>query len=564
MAGGELMNTEVATDNISALYHSHFAWLRAYVLRQTRDEQLSHDIASQTLDTLGRQSPGVPEHCHASWILTTSRRLLWRHRRSESRRRKRESVAFFIWCKVRADAPDPGFESHTRELYDLLESAIDQLSGLDREAVILRYYGHLAYSEIGQRLNVSAEAARKRVDRGVAQLRQQLRKSDAALHLRPFVLVGLLWGLGSAKKSLAGVYAKVLATTSSVTSSAALPAIATAAVAALAVMAPLAWQGPAAGPGGSRSVAVVPVSAPLANNAGESPALTNDADGLSMAAAPLTLPTDSATATDTLLLLRTARPAVLVAEARPLWARADAVRPFDLSIARPASPAKPAKPTLPALSPAAMAQADVPPPARPWQGGYALKLDAHAFIPSTDDKADASNTGLTLFDDAAPSSDRVASKSADKPRPKPADLEPIDDYTDGLYAENFAPATGHDRLPIYTGQGGKLPAGQGATPLIVQGQKTGGQSVGGLDAPLDFSTIGGGLNSVTASAITARPSIDPVAGITLSTPEFTASQTASLTSSSVISPSPSVPEPTAAGLLLVAGLALRRRRGKAD
>ena len=61
-----------------------------------------------------------------------------------------------------------------QQLSPLLDKALAQLSGKDRQSVLLRYMQQRSFVEIGETLGTTEEAARKRVNRAIEKLRDAL------------------------------------------------------------------------------------------------------------------------------------------------------------------------------------------------------------------------------------------------------------------------------------------------------------------------------------------------------------------------------------------------------
>jgi RNA polymerase sigma-70 factor (ECF subfamily) len=70
--------------------------------------------------------------------------------------------------------PSPSNHAIRSECARALEQALGRLPDHYRQAVVLRHQEQLAFSEIGQRLNCSTEAARKLWNRAIHQLRLEL------------------------------------------------------------------------------------------------------------------------------------------------------------------------------------------------------------------------------------------------------------------------------------------------------------------------------------------------------------------------------------------------------
>ena len=66
------------------------------------------------------------------------------------------------------------------KLKPVLDEALATLNGNDREAILLRFFQSMTFSAVGESLQISEEAARKRVDRTVEKLRHGLSKKGFA------------------------------------------------------------------------------------------------------------------------------------------------------------------------------------------------------------------------------------------------------------------------------------------------------------------------------------------------------------------------------------------------
>jgi RNA polymerase sigma-70 factor (ECF subfamily) len=79
---------------------------------------------------------------------------------------------------------DASREDSTDELYALRQRAerarraLDQIRPSEREAVILRYVGELSFREVAIACGIDEPAARKRVSRALARLRETLSHED--------------------------------------------------------------------------------------------------------------------------------------------------------------------------------------------------------------------------------------------------------------------------------------------------------------------------------------------------------------------------------------------------
>jgi RNA polymerase sigma factor (sigma-70 family) len=106
-----------------------------------------------------------------AWVMTIARRKAIDHHRARARR-----------AVPSEDVPELASPPATGGLGDLdgeVWSAVAELSDSQRAAVALRYAGDLAYREIAAALEISEEAARRRVADGLRALRGNVDREEA-------------------------------------------------------------------------------------------------------------------------------------------------------------------------------------------------------------------------------------------------------------------------------------------------------------------------------------------------------------------------------------------------
>jgi RNA polymerase sigma factor (sigma-70 family) len=133
--------------------------------RAAGDSHLAEDITQHVFVIAARQAGRLSEH-HAitGWLFTTTRNVAVQRIRSERRRRHREEEAYAM---EQNDGVQPIDWTRLRQVID---DALDHLSGNDREAVLLRFFDGLSYPDIAARLRVAENTARMRVDRALERL----------------------------------------------------------------------------------------------------------------------------------------------------------------------------------------------------------------------------------------------------------------------------------------------------------------------------------------------------------------------------------------------------------
>jgi RNA polymerase sigma factor (sigma-70 family) len=133
---------------------------------------IAKDITQDVFANLARQAGSLLSHPVLSgWLYTTTRFVANRRLRDEHRRAQREREA-----QMRNESSDGNPQPDLEQLYRELDGAMDGLDGRDREAILLRYFHGEAFAQIGQRVGLSEDAARKRVDRALERLRARLVK----------------------------------------------------------------------------------------------------------------------------------------------------------------------------------------------------------------------------------------------------------------------------------------------------------------------------------------------------------------------------------------------------
>jgi RNA polymerase sigma factor (sigma-70 family) len=153
----------------SELVHRHVDLVYSAAVRRTGgDSHRAADVVQQVFATLARNARKLSRHSVLqAWLHTATKNASLNLMISEQRRRARELESASFGA---ASSANPEFLDWER-IKPVLDGAIDELPGPDREAVVLRFLERREFSEIGAALRMSSDAARMRTARALEKLR---------------------------------------------------------------------------------------------------------------------------------------------------------------------------------------------------------------------------------------------------------------------------------------------------------------------------------------------------------------------------------------------------------
>jgi RNA polymerase sigma factor (sigma-70 family) len=161
---GEASFTDLVKRNIDLVYSA--------AQRQVGgDAHRAQDVAQSVFIDLARKiGSGDGPALLTGWLYTSTRFAAAKVMRTEQRRQAREQEATTMNELLREDAPEPCWD----EIRPVLDEAMHELSEPDRNAVLLRYFEGRQLAEVGIKLGLGEDAARKRVGRALEKLREVL------------------------------------------------------------------------------------------------------------------------------------------------------------------------------------------------------------------------------------------------------------------------------------------------------------------------------------------------------------------------------------------------------
>jgi RNA polymerase sigma factor (sigma-70 family) len=135
------------------------------------DAGLAQDVTQSVFIDLARKATPLSRVTVLSgWLYTSARYAAGKIVRGEQRRRVREQEATLMQELSSESAPAPAWD----QLRPVLDSVMHELNERDRNAVLLRYFESRPLAEVGDKLGLSEDAARKRVGRALDKLRELL------------------------------------------------------------------------------------------------------------------------------------------------------------------------------------------------------------------------------------------------------------------------------------------------------------------------------------------------------------------------------------------------------
>jgi RNA polymerase sigma-70 factor, ECF subfamily len=132
----------------------------------------AEDLAQETLLSAHDAFEGFrSESSIRAWLFGIARKKCARHL---ERRVRRESRLRLVHDSTRNDGADE--QLLRRQRAERARAALEQIRPSEREAVVLRYAAELSFREVGEACGIDEAAARKRVSRALARLRDALVK----------------------------------------------------------------------------------------------------------------------------------------------------------------------------------------------------------------------------------------------------------------------------------------------------------------------------------------------------------------------------------------------------
>jgi RNA polymerase sigma factor (sigma-70 family) len=168
-------------------------------LRLVRDSALAEDVSQSVFLALAKNCRNLAKIARLpAWLHQTTHHVAANAVRCEVRRQAREREAAAMNELISAD-----YDLEWEGLAPQLDNALLELSEVDRDALLRRYFQRQPAREMARVLGISDVAAQKRVNRAVDRLREVLNRRGLAVGTQLLVGLILVNGVQSAPASLA-------------------------------------------------------------------------------------------------------------------------------------------------------------------------------------------------------------------------------------------------------------------------------------------------------------------------------------------------------------------------
>src|SRR5882672_6412310 len=126
------------------------------------DAHRAKDVAQAVFTDLARKAQALSRHAVLTgWLYTSTHYAAAKVVRGEVRRQKHEQEAHTMNEILPTSTPGADWD----RLRPVLDDVMLELNERDREAILLRFFEGQAFAAVGERLRVTEDAARMRVDR---------------------------------------------------------------------------------------------------------------------------------------------------------------------------------------------------------------------------------------------------------------------------------------------------------------------------------------------------------------------------------------------------------------
>jgi RNA polymerase sigma factor (sigma-70 family) len=152
----------------TALVKRYVNLVYSTALRQLHSPDQAQDATQAVFLILARKAGSIPRAAVLSgWLYRTARYVAMEAMRAEKRRKIRETIMAEQTERDKTESTEFAWS----QIAAHVDRSMEQLSGPDRDAILLRYFEGKSIREISVTLGIGEEAAKKRVGRALERLR---------------------------------------------------------------------------------------------------------------------------------------------------------------------------------------------------------------------------------------------------------------------------------------------------------------------------------------------------------------------------------------------------------
>ena len=155
------------TSSCERLWRSHANRLLLYATALVRDRSTAEDVLQAVFTRIYLK--GLPHN------LGSESGYLFQAVRNESLNALRSSKSRSTLFSPLFEPPDPGYEAERLEFGQRVESVLGELPEGEREAIVLKIWGELSFTEAAEVADLPAKTLEHRYYRGIATLKEKLR-----------------------------------------------------------------------------------------------------------------------------------------------------------------------------------------------------------------------------------------------------------------------------------------------------------------------------------------------------------------------------------------------------
>ena len=198
--------TRNSEEAFRALVERYAGMVYHTALRQLGNPHAAEEVAQAVFIILAQKAATIRRQPTLyGWLFRATRFAVLNQRRQEKNRARREQEAYAMQSASNSDDLNPVWEQITPHLDD----ALDKLPVMDRELVMIRYFGNKSHKEAARTLGVSEDVVRKRLSRAMEKLRVIFVRRGVAVSSLALVTAFTAHGVQAAPLGLASSLAGV-------------------------------------------------------------------------------------------------------------------------------------------------------------------------------------------------------------------------------------------------------------------------------------------------------------------------------------------------------------------